>query len=470
MRFLLLVALTCTHAVPCLAEDWPRFLGPRGDNTSVETGLLDRFPTNGVPIVWEKKVGTGYSAPSVFGGQLVLHHCLGGEEIVESFDAANGKPAWRYAYPSSFTDPYGYNNGPRCTPLLTSNRCYTFGAEGKLLCLDRQTGRVVWQRDTAKDWSVPEAFFGVGSTPLLEGDKLIVMIGGQPNAGVVALDAATGKTIWENVGQTNWTGVTTLGWRAERPYEWTGVEKQASYASPIAATIHGQRHVFCFMRQGLVSLNPTNGAVNFSRWFQSIASDSVNAMVPVIQNDLVLISAAYYRVGAVLLRVKPDGKSFEEVWRIPQHPLDMRDRDTASGRWKQPVLEVHWNTPVLHNGFLYAYSGRNEPDATFRCVEFKTAQLMWSRDERWAHPPPNAKAQPNVFGRGSAILADSKLITLGEGGLLGLFKPDSKECIELSRWQVPSLFYPCWAAPILANKKLYLRSEEALVCLDLGKR
>jgi outer membrane protein assembly factor BamB len=467
----LAAALAGSALLDCTADDWPRFLGVHGDNKSSETGLLENFPTNGVPIAWEKKVGTGYSAPSIRHGQVVLHHRVGPEETVESFEAATGQSQWRYGYPSSFVDPYGYNNGPRCTPLLTSNRCYTFGAEGKLLCLDLKTGKLIWQRDTARDWNIPEAFFGVGSTPLLEGDKLIVMIGGQPNSGVVALDANNGRTIWENVGRTNWTGVISLGWRAEIPYRWTGQEKQASYSSPVAATIHGQRHVLCLMRQGLVSLNPTNGAINFSRWFQSFANDSVNAMVPVVQDDLILISAAYYRAGAVLLRVKPDGKSFDEAWRIPHHPMDPRDRDAETGRWKQPVLEIHWNTPVLHDGFLYAYSGRNEPDATFRCVEFKTGKLMWSRDERWAgHPPPNTKAQPSVFGRGSAILADGKLITLGEGGLLGMFKPNSNQCEEISRWQVPSLHFPCWAAPVLSNKKLYLRSENQLICLDIAKR
>jgi outer membrane protein assembly factor BamB len=466
----LAISLTFIASLPCLADDWPHFLGPARNNTSPETGLLDKFPTNGVPILWEKKIGTGYGAPSVRGARLILHHRVGGEEVVESFNATTGKPEWRHTYPSSYTDPYGYNNGPRCSPLLTSNRCYTFGAEGKLLCLDLETGKVVWQRDTARDWNIPEAFFGVGSTPLLESEKLIVMVGGQPNSGVVALDPTTGKTIWENVGRTNWHGVTTLGWRAEIPYRWTGEEKQASYSSPFAATIHGQRHLFCLMRQGLVSLNPTNGAINFSRWFQSFANDSVNAMVPVVHDDLVLISAAYYRVGAVLLRIKPDGKSFDEVWRIPQHPMDARDRDPQTGRWKQPVLEIHWNTPVLHDGCLYAFSGRNEPDASFRCVELKTGQLKWSRDEHWAgHPPPGSKAQPPVFGRGSAILAEGKLFALGEGGLLGLFQPNSRQCEEISRWQVPSLHFPCWAAPVLAARKLYLRSEDQLVCLDLAK-
>ncbi len=461
---LVLVALLAPLLVR--GEDWPRFLGPRGDNTSTETGLLEKFPTNGVPVVWQKKIGTGYGAPSVLGGQLVLHHRVGGEEVVESFNATNVQTLWRHAYPSSFTDPYGYNNGPRCSPVLTSNRCYTLGAEGKLLCLDRLTGRPVWQRDTAKEWNVPEAFFGVGSTPLLEGDKLIVMVGGQPNAGLVALDAATGKTLWENVGQTNWTGVPMPGWPGDRAYRWTGVEKSASYSTPIAATIHGQRHLFAVLRQGLVSVNPTNGAVNFSRWFQSTGADSVNGVSPVVVDDLVFLSAAYFRVGSFLLRVKPDGKNFEEVWRQPKF-----FRETgADGSPVEPVLGLHWNTPVLHQGFLYAFDGRNEPDAFFKCVELKTAQLKWTRDERWrGHPAPGSRAQPPVFGRGSAILAEGKLITLGEGGLLGLHRATPERCEEISRWQVPSLWFPCWAAPVLSEKKLYLRSEDNLVCLDFAQ-
>lgn len=469
-RVFAFLTLALLAASVARAADWPRFLGPRGDNTSGETNLVPQFPTNGLPIVWERAIGTGYSAPSVRDGRLVLHHRVGGEEIVESLDAATGRAQWRQAYPSAYTDPYGYNNGPRGTPLLTSNRCYTLGAEGKLFCLELATGKVLWQRDTATDWHVPPAFFGVGSTPLLDEGRLIVMVGGQPNAGVVALNPETGRTLWENVGQTNWQGVVTIGWRAEIPYQWSGQEKQASYSSPVAATIHGRRHLLCLMRQGLVSLNPTNGAVNFSRWFQSAANDSVNAIVPIVQDDLILLSAAYYRVGAVLLRVKPDGKSFEEVWRIPTSPMDPRDRDPETGRWKQPVLELHWNTPVLRDGFLYAFSGRNEPDATFRCVEFKTGRLMWSRDERWAgHPAPGAHAQPAVFGRGSAVLADGKLFALGEGGLLGLFQPNSKQLKEISRWQVPSLHFPCWAAPVLAERRLYLRSEDHLVCLNVAR-
>ena len=448
-------------ALSTRAEDWPRFLGPKGDNSSPETGLLDRWSTNGPSILWEKPVGTGYSAPSIRGATIVLHHRLGDEEIIDAMDVATGKARWQQKYPSRFRDPFGYNNGPRCSPLLTTNRCYTFGAEGKLFCVNLGDGKVIWQRDTRNDWTIPEAFFGVGSTPLLEGGKLFVMVGGQPDATVVALDPDTGRTLWESVGKQTWDGVTPIGWRTTKPYAWTGNEMMVSYSSPIAATIHGQRHLLCLTRQGLVSLNPTNGAVNFKRWFQCQVNESVNAMTPVVLDEHIFISSAYYRSGSVVLRVKPDGKSFDEVWRSPQNPFA---RDATSGEYEAPVMEVHWNTPVLVDGYLYGFSGRNEPDASFRCVELKTGKLMWSRDEGW---PAHSAKQPGVYGRGSPIFADGKIIALGEGGRLGMFRPNPKQAEEMCAWQVPALKYPTWAGPVLSEKRLFLRSEDRLVCVDL---
>jgi outer membrane protein assembly factor BamB len=438
------VAFSCS----ALAQDWPQFLGPHANGISDETGLLDKWPTNGPPLIWEKKIGTGYGAPSIRGDLLVFHHRVGDEEIIESLEAGTGKSIWRYAYPSHFIDPYGYNNGPRSSPLLTDDRCYTFGAEGKLVCLDLKSGKLIWQRDTAADWTIPPAFFGVGSSPVLENGLLIIMVGGQPNSGVVALDPATGKAIWESVGEKNWQGQPMLGWPGERKVNWQTWEKQASYSTPLATTIHGQRHLLCLTRQGLVSLNPTNGAVNFSFWFRSPVNDSVNAMVPIVVDDLILISGAYYKIGSILLKVKPEGKGVDEVWR-------------------GLALELHWNTPIYHNGYLYAFSGRNEPDAHFRCVEFKTGKLMWDRDEHWQ---PHSTPTPDVYGRGSCIMADGKLIVLGEGGLLGLFKLNPQQPEEISHFQVPQLHYPCWAAPILSKKRLYLRSEDHLVCLNLAER
>jgi len=181
----------------------------------------------------------------------------------------------------------------------------------------------------------------------------------------------------------------------------------------------------------------------------------VNAMTPVVQDDLILISSAYYHLGSTVLRVDPSGTAVTPVWKGLQ-------------------MEMHWTRPVLLNGFLYAFSGRNEPDAFFRCVEMSSGRVAWERREGWPNGShakiPEGVAPPDVYGRGSAILADGKLIVLGEAGLLGLVKPTPDKLEELARWQVPQMHYPCWTAPVLANKRLYLRDEDRVVCYDFAKK
>jgi hypothetical protein len=148
----------------------------------------------------------------------------------------------------------------------------------------------------------------------------------------------------------------------------------------------------------------------------------------------------------LLLEVQPDNKSAKEIWR-------------GLG------LEMHFSTPSLIDGYLYGFSGRDEPDALFRCVEYKTGKVMWERDERG----PKHAREWKTFGRASTLRADGKLYALGEWGMLGIFKPNPEKCEEIARWQIPSLHYPCWAAPVLSNGKLYLRSEDHLLCIDLSK-
>lgn len=449
--------------------DWPYFLGPEQTGISAETGLIDDFPRQGPPLLWEKKIGTGYSAPSVLGNRLVIHHRPDddgpGKEVIECVDAESGKPLWKYEYPSDFRDPYGYNNGPRCSPLLTSKYCYTFGAQGKLYCLTLDKGKEVWHRDCLKDFDVPPGFFGVGATPIMEGDKLIVMVGGKPNSGMVAFDPETGKTLWQNVGKDVWDGTST-GWERLPVYKWRGNEKLSSYSSPIAATIHGKRHLLCLMRQGLVSLNPDDGSINFKYWFRSLLRDSVNAARPVVVDDKIFLSAAY-QVGSALLEVNPNGKSYKELWRDPTNMM------------------THWSTSIFHDGYFYGFSGRHERGATMRCVKLSDGKVMWETD---GTSPVADKVKPNqitgkfqwidtgkpapwpFYGRGSAILADNKFIVLGERGTLAIVKVDPEKFSEVCRTSFPQITYPAWAAPVLAHKKLYLRSESHLICLDFAKK
>ena len=458
LRALALSALAFATLQEATAADWPEFLGPTRDGRSPETGLRDSLSEKGAPILWQRPVGTGYSAPSVRDDLLVLHHRSGDAEIVEAMDAATGSSKWRYSYPTRFVDPFGYNNGPRCSPLLTAEYCYTFGAEGILLCLRLKDGVLVWARDTQREFQVPEAFFGVGSSPILEDGRLFVQIGGQPNSAVVAFDAATGKTLWESGGEQTWNGEPMLGWPGERTIAWNpadpAFQKQASYCTPVLATIHGQRHLLACTRQGLLSLDPATGRKRFAFWFRARQDSSVNAMTPVIHQDTILLSSAYFRNGSVLLKVNPGGEGVTEIWRGIQ-------------------LEMHWAQPVLEQGRLYGFSGRNEPDARFRCIDWADGRLRWDRFEGWPNASHSKLAPgekpPEFYGRGSLIWAEGLLIALGECGRLGLFRTNPEKPEEIGFWQVPGMQYPAWTGPVLSKRRLFLRDEALLICLDWAK-
>ncbi len=460
MRILFLLSalsLSITIASPIVcAEDWPRFLGPNGNGISNETGLIDKWGDEGPAIPWQMDLGTGYGAPSILDGKLVVHHRVGNKEIVLCLDAESGDEIWNYAYPSNFIDPYGYNNGPRSSPYLTDEYCYTFGAEGKLTCVSMDDGGLVWQRDVWNEWDVPEAFFGVGSSPVLYQDKLIVMTGGQPNAGLSALNPKTGETIWESVGRNNWQGKPMLTFRGSRKVDWETDWKIASYSTPVIANVHGKNTIFALMRQGLVSVNPDDGVVNFSRWFRAEMNESVNVMTPLVMDDHVFISNSYYRTGCLVLKVNEDGKRFEDVW-------------------KSTILELHMNTPIYNDGYIYGISGRNTGDAILRCVNFKTGELQWQTDginhggEAGKRARSSAEIQER-FGQGSAMMADGKLIFISEYGTLILVKVNPKKYEEICRFKIEGLDYPCWAAPVLADGLLYLRNGERLVCVSMKGR
>lgn len=443
-------------------QDWPVFLGPHGTGVSDETNLLAKWPENGPPILWEKSVGSGYSAPSVRGNRLVLHHRTGDREIIECFRADTGETLWRSSYSTGFADPYGYSNGPRCTPLLTAERCYTYGPEGKLVCTELATGKLIWSRDVYADFQIPKYFFGIGCTPVLEGKVLIALVGGQPNSGVVGFDADTGKTLWDAVGKETWDGAKT-GWTNDPTCEWTGEEQIVSYSTPNVVTLHGKRHCLCLMRHGLVSLDPATGKENFRYWFRSRAYESVNAARPITIGDKIFLSAAY-RVGSVLLQVAADGKSVKEVWRDEKNML------------------THFSTAIHVDGKIYGFSGRHKQEGELRCIDLKDGHVLWKTNgllvdlNSLGQDPTTGKifdkATKKVvpwpfFGRGSMTQYEDKFIILGESGTFALAKIDGAKYDELFRTSYKQISFPSWTAPVLSRKRLYLRDDDSLMCLDL---
>ncbi len=182
-------------AKDAVTNDSPGFLGSTHSPLSPETHL--RPDLKDLPLVWETQKGTGYAAPSILGERLILFHRIQDEEVVDCLHPETGQRSWRFAYPTQYQDRYGYTNGPRCTPVIDSENSlvFTFGAEGKLHALDLKSGQVLWKRDILADFKLNPNFFGVGSTPLLEKDLLIINVGAK-KACIVAFDTKTGRARW----------------------------------------------------------------------------------------------------------------------------------------------------------------------------------------------------------------------------------------------------------------------------------
>jgi outer membrane protein assembly factor BamB len=407
MRSFTIACLSVFVGGSAIAADWPQFLGPTRNAVSAETGLAKSWPDKGPPVLWEREVGEGYSAPVVSGDTLVLLHRVGDDEVVEALDAATGKPRWKFAYGTKYRDPLGKGDGPRSTPLIAGGKVYTLGAEGMLHCLDLKDGTKVWEKALAKDYEMRESFFGVGTSPIVEGDLLLVNVGSR-GAGIVAFDKAIGKEVWK------------------------ATDDEASYSSPVAATIDDARHVFFFTRTGLVDLDPKDGKVRFSKRWRSRMNASVNAAAPLVVGDRVFLSASY-GTGAVLLRVGKDGA--EEVWQ------------------SDLCLSCHYNTPVQKDGYLYGIDGRQEHVARLRCVELKSGRVKWQKER---------------FGCASLILADGQIIALTEHGDLVLIEPTPEGYREKARASVLK-DGPCRAEIALADGRLYGRDGKRLVCWDVRK-
>lgn len=411
-RWLLPLLLGLQFCLPLPAqtegEDWPRFLGPRGDGSSSETGLLEGWSGEGPPLVWERSLGRSFSPPVTAAGRIIVFHRVRGEEIVECLEAATGRAIWKQGYPTRYLDRYGYNNGPRSSPTIDGDRVYTFGAEGKLTCLDFATGRILWQRWINRDYRVPQSFFGVGSAPWVEGNRILLNAGGA-GAGVLAVDRNSGETIWK-----------------------TG-DDEASYSTPTVVDLDGRRVAMFFTRGGFLAVDAVDGRELYRYPFRSRSYESVNAATPVVVGNRVFLSATY-NTGAVLLELGSQGVT--EVWR---------DR---------LAMQNHWVTSLYRGGFLYGVDGRHEAQANLRCIEFLTGAVRWK--------------SPRNLGRSSFVLAEGRLILLGERGDLALVELSPDAYREQARARV--LTYPCWAPPVLSHGLLYLRNETRLICLDLRKQ
>lgn len=394
--------------------EWPQILGPNRNGAAMEEALADSWPKGGPKSVWQREVGSGFAGVAVASGKCVLFHRLNDSERVEAMDAATGDVLWKLDFPATYSPSYTRDDGPRCVPVIHRGRVYLSGAAGNLYCVDLEKGTKLWSRNPFKDYNSgrpwrgepPDGYFGLGSTPLVEGDRLIVNVGGdEKKAGVVAFELDTGKTAW------------------------AATSERASYSSPVATTVDGVRHVFVISRLNCVSLDPKDGTVRAEIPFGK-RGPTVNGACPVVVGDHLFLTSSY-GVGAVFAKV---GKS------------------SLTAEWESDdVLSSQYATPIEHEGALYGLHGRQDIGiAELRCIDPVTQKIHWSKEN---------------FGYGSPIKADGKLIVLTTKGGLVLVSLTKEGYRELARTNL--LNSTTQALPALADGRLYARDEGTLKCVDL---
>tara|TARA_R110002072_G_scaffold146075_2_gene292846 strand:- start:31844 stop:33109 length:1266 start_codon:yes stop_codon:yes gene_type:complete len=398
-----------------VAGDWPQILGPARNGIALNEKIADSWPGGGPKFAWEKKVGDGFAGVSIANGICVIFHRVGNEETAEGLDAKTGKQLWSVAFPAEYVPSFNPDAGPRAAPVIHEGLVYLYGARGVLSCVQLADGKKVWQRDLYADFSSKrpsrgepaEGYFGFASSPIVEGDKLLLNVGGSSkNAGIVAFDRKTGKTIW------------------------TATDERASYSSPVATTIDGQRHIVFATRLKVVSVDPANGRVLFEFPFGELGPSATGAN-PVLMDNAVFITGSYY-FGAVLARAGRSGAI--EVWRSDE------------------ILSSQYTTSIAYEKNLFGVHGRQDAAAAeLRCVNPNTRQVLWKE---------------SGFGYATMILADDKLLIMKTDGELVLAAADTKQYRELAR---ADLFDGATtrALPSLSNGLFYVRDGRTLKCFDL---
>jgi outer membrane protein assembly factor BamB len=413
---LLVLLIGCAAEVR--AADWPQWRGPNRDGVWSETGVCETFPPGGLQVRWRRAVGPGWSSPVVARGRVYVTDVeVRAPKVTERvlcFDEMSGKPLWRYEYAVDYPDwALGPDaGGPRATPIVHEGRLYTLGALGHLFCLDAPKGDVVWSKNLAKEYLVKE-FTGITASPLIEDDLLILYICGKPSACVVALEKKSGKEVWKALDDT------------------------FTYSSPIVLTAGGRRQLIVWTQEAVTSLDTKTGQ---TWWREELHTPGDQAIsTPVCSGNRLLIAGLMMELGAA--------------------------RPTASVLWPQSKAaskRVLSNTSTALLEGDYVYSAKISGDLV--CLEAATGRELWKTD---AVTAPGNGSSIHLTMNGDAVF-----LFTDRGDLIRakLTPAGYREISRAHLLDATSRFgnKKCaWTPPAFADRHVFARSGEELVCASL---
>lgn len=418
-----------------VADDWPHWMGPDRTNNWKETGIIDKFPEGGPTVAWEADVAIGYAGPAVAQGKVIVTDFVTdenvkvsnferlefkGNERVVCLNEKDGKELWQVKYPVNYS--ISYPSGPRCTPIIDGKQVYTLGAEGHLLCLELQSGNLVWKKELKTEYKTKSALWGYAAHPLIDGDHLITLAGGK-GSHIVALDKNTGDEVWRSLSAP-----------------------EQGYSPPTIIEHAGKRQLICLRPGNVSSIDPANGKEIWSVPYEATSGSVI--MSPVKYKDYLYVAG--YSKKSMLLRLKADHSKPDVVWEaegdIAVSPVNV-----------QPYLDDQ-------NGILYGLDQTGD----MRAMKLEGPELLWATSK---------PVSDRRVGSGTAFIVrqGEKFWLFNENGELIIANLSPSGYEELDRAKVIEASNNAfnrpvvWSMPAFANKRIYLRNDEKIICLDVAK-
>jgi outer membrane protein assembly factor BamB len=417
---------------PSSAEDWPEWRGQGRAGVWNETAVMERFPAKGLSVAWRTPLGAGYAGPAVAAGRVFVTDFepasgARGKERALCLDQESGRVLWTHAWEADYGG-MSYPNGPRATPTVDGDRVYVVGATGILWCLDARTGRAIWRRDYVKDYGAEIATWGMASAPLVHAERLIVVAGGRPDAKVMALDKMTGREIWRALPS----------------------DSEPGYGQPVMVVAGGRRQLIVWHPTAVASLDPATGKVSWQEAFT--VNMGMTLATPVASGKHLLVSSFFN--GSMLLDLA--GPVARRVWR-----------GRSDSEIDTDGLHAVVNTPVIDGEHVYGICSYGQ----LRCLRLATGERVWETMEvlkekaRWASGFIVRHGGRYFINndRGELIMARLSPEGYREIGRTPLIRPTSNPGNRRELGAVN------WSHPAYAGRHVFARNDEEIVSLSLAE-
>lgn len=405
-----------------LATDWPQWRGPNRAAAWTESGIVKRLPETGLKVLWRAPIAMGFSSPVIVAGRVYLSDAEPKKPIVRErvhcLEADSGAVRWTYAYEAPAPDWFfmeGQARGPGATPIVRNGKIYALDLFGRLVCLDTLHGELVWKKDLKAEFQMKET--SVDASPLIEGDLIILMLGGKGGAGVVALDRNTGREIWR------------------------ALDEAVTWSSPLVIEAGGVRQLIVWTQQSVSSLNPANGELYWREATHTSGSPgTAGVSTPVCRNGYLLVSGWMFQLDK-------DRPAARTLWPKGQGVSRRILSDTSTG--------------VLLGDCVYSAKTGGE----FLCLKAATGEEIW-KTGRVTDPINGASIHITEHGESAFLFND-------RGELIqARLTPAGYE--EISRTKLIEPTWPfgtrkvAWAAPAFAHRNVYARNDRELICVSLA--